>query len=108
MSPKKIRAELPGSENKSVYVRGYYVSPHYRRLPRRQPPLVDPITEKEVGRLFTRAMLEQRCKENEQLRTRERERIRQALVELVALNKRLHAYRLTRGYSPIQHHRIHI
>ena len=60
-----------------------FVRSHYRRRPRRRPPVFDPITEKEVCRLFMLAMLQER----------ERERIRKALVELSALSKRLHAYR---------------
>ena len=56
-----------------------FVRSHYRRRPRRRPSLVDPATEKEVCRLFMSAMLQER----------ERERIRKAMVELVALGKRL-------------------
>ena len=60
MSPKNIRAELPESKSEYVYVRGYYVRPYYRRLPRRRPVFeVDPITKKKVFRLFMSAMLQE-------------------------------------------------
>ena len=48
MSLKKLCVELPKSKDDLVYVRGYYVPSHYRRRPRRRPPLVDPITERAV------------------------------------------------------------
>ena len=69
MSLKKIWAELPGSKGEYVPVRGYWVPPHYRRRPRPRRSVITEILQK--------------C---------ERERIRAAIVELVALSKRLHAY----------------
>ena len=61
MSKDHIGAELPESKSKYVYVRGYYVRPHYRRRPRRQPAFpLDPITEKEVCKQFMLAMLHER------------------------------------------------
>ena len=88
MSNVNIRAELPGRKDEYVYVRGYYVPPHYRRFPRRS--LVDPATEKEVFRLFMSAMLQER----------EKERIRKSLLEVVALRKRLHASSALTPFTP--------
>ena len=53
--------------------------------------------------------VEQLRKENEKLRAREKERIDKVIVELAALNKRLHVYRvyrLRRCYSSLIKRRI--
>lgn len=87
-SALSIHKSVQKEQSEFVFVRA-----HYRRRPRRQPAFpLDPLTEKKVCRLFMSAMLQER----------KRERLRKALVELVALDKRLHAYSRTRCYSSIK------
>ena len=78
MTSSTSKYNQPPQKEPSEFV---FVRSHYRRRPRRRPAFpLDPITEKEVCRLFMSAMLQER----------EGERIRKALVELAALSKRLH------------------